>query len=81
MEFINENREVLVESIYENIIPSKFLAAHRIFIRNMSSYIDQLKNREFEHKMDLSQFPNPSKCFIQTIQSDENKSVEAFFLH
>lgn len=79
-DFTNENREVLLGSIYENMIPFKFLPAHRIFIRNLSNYIDQLKNHEssIEQKMNLSQFPYLLKCFIETAQSHASKNVKAF---
>jgi hypothetical protein len=79
-EYVNENRGVLVGSSYKNMVPFKFLPAHRILLRNMSNYMDQLKNSasEIEQKMDLSQFPYLLKCFIETAQSHANKSVKGF---
>lgn len=79
-EFANENREILIGSSYENKVLFKFLPAHRILVRNMSNYMDQLRNSEsnIEQKMNLSQFPYLLKCFIETAQSHANKSVKAF---
>lgn len=79
-EYVNENCEILVGSSFENMVPFSFLPGHRIILRNMFEYMDQLKNSEsnIERKMDLSQFPYLLKCFIETAQSHANKSVKAF---
>lgn len=74
--YVNENRAILVGTNYETIFPFKLLPGHRMLLRNIPQYVEQLKNSEgkSEPNMDTSQYPYMLKCLIETAESNANKS-------
>lgn len=72
--YVNENRSVILNTIYENKLDFKFLPGHRALLMNLPNKVQQFNNKKNNSsKYDSSMFSFILKSLIETAESNANK--------
>lgn len=78
---VNNNREILKETSYQNVLTFKFKPGHKAFIVQLPSLIEHLRDSNPEEVIKFSEkteFSLILRTFIQTAESNGGKHPKAY---